>query len=90
MFVLGLQGSPRKNGNTRKLLSAFLDEAERLGAHTHLIDVPRSNIKPCKSCGNCERKGFCPIDDEMQQMYPLLRKADLIVIGYFFMVLQLS
>jgi len=81
MFVLGLQGSPRKNGNTSKLLSAFLDEAESLGAHTHLIDVPRRNIKPCQSCGNCERKGFCPIDDEMQQVFPLLRKADLIVIG---------
>ena len=32
MFVLGLQGSPRKKGNTNALLSAFLDQAEKLGA----------------------------------------------------------
>ncbi len=81
MFILGLQGSPRKNGNTSKLLSAFLDEAESLGAQTHLIDAPRKDINPCRSCGNCDKKGFCPIDDDMQQTLPLLRKADLIVLG---------
>ncbi len=81
MHILGLQGSPRKNGNTNKLLSEFLNEAEKLGAQTHLIDVPRKNINPCRSCGNCEQKGFCPIDDEMQQTLSLLRKADLIVLG---------
>ncbi len=81
MFILGLQGSPRKKGNTSKLLSAFLDEAERLGANTQYLDVPRMNIKPCLGCGNCERKGFCIIDDEMQQVYPLLRKADIIVMA---------
>ncbi len=81
MFILGLQGSPRKNGNTSKLLSAFLDEAESLGAHAHLVDVPSKKINPCRSCGNCDRKGFCPIDDDMQQTLPLLRKADLIVLA---------
>jgi len=81
MFILGLQGSPRKGGNTSKLLSAFLDETERLGAHTKYLDVPRMNINPCRGCGNCERKGFCPIDDDMQQVLPLLRKADLIVMA---------
>jgi len=81
MFVLGLQGSPRKNGNTSRLLSAFLDKAERLGAHTQCLDVPRMNIKPCQGCGNCERKAFCIIEDDMQQVYPLLRKADVIVMA---------
>ena len=81
MFILALQGSPRKNGNTSKLLSAFLDEAERLGAHTQYLDVPRMNIKPCQGCGNCERKAFCVIDDEMKQVYPLLRKADMVVMA---------
>lgn len=81
MFVLGLQGSPRKRGNTSKLLSAFLDEAEQLGAHTQLLDIPRMDIRPCQGCGNCEKKGFCIIDDDMQQVFPLLRKADIIVMA---------
>jgi len=81
MFVLGLQGSPRIKGNTSVLLSSFLTEAERLGAHTQNLDVARMNITPCQECGTCEKKGFCPIDDDMQQVYPLLRQADIIVMA---------
>ena len=81
MFVLGLQGSPRIKGNTSILLSTFLTEAERLGARTEYIDVAKKNISPCLECGVCEQKGFCPIDDDMQEVYPLLRHADLIVMA---------
>ena len=65
MLVLGLQGSPRKKGNTSFLLSAFLEEAERLGAETRLVDTERRNILPCRELTVCEKKGYCPIDDDM-------------------------
>jgi protein-tyrosine-phosphatase len=38
MFVLGLQGSPRKKGNTSYLLSTFMNEAKKLGARTQVIE----------------------------------------------------
>ena len=79
--MLGLQGSPRIKGNSGILLSAFLAEAERLGAHTLCLDVARKDISPCQECGTCEKEGFCPIDDDMQQIYPLLRQADIIVMA---------
>jgi len=80
MFVLGLQGSPRKKGNTHYLLSQFLSEAEKLGAKTHIIEVDKKNIVPCKEYIVCEKKGFCPIDDDMtHEIYPLLRRAEVIV-----------
>ncbi|MCG6877766.1 MAG: NAD(P)H-dependent oxidoreductase [Deltaproteobacteria bacterium] len=81
MFTLGLQGSPRKKGNTRALLSAFLNEVERLGGVTRVIDATRKNIKACVECGTCEKKGYCPLDDHMQPLYPLLWKADLVVLA---------
>lgn len=81
MFVLGLQGSPRTKGNTSILLSTFLAEAERLGARTQHLDVARKNISPCQECGTCEKEGFCPLDDDMQQIFPLLRQADIIVMA---------
>ena len=81
MFILGLQGSPRLNGNTSVLLAHFLDEARKLGAHTHTIDAAKVNMSPCKECGTCERKGFCPVDDDMQGIYPLLWEADLVVMA---------
>lgn len=81
MFVLGLQGSPRKKGNTNYLLSAFLDEVQRRGAETRLVHVTDKHIKPCLGCGNCERKGFCAIkdDDMTSEMFGLLRRADVVV-----------
>ena len=80
MFVLGLQGSPRKKGNTRFLLSEFLEEAQRLGARTQMIEVCQKKIDPCMEYVLCEKKGICPIDDDMKhEIYPLLRKADVIV-----------
>ena len=87
MFVLGLQGSPRAKGNTHILLSAFLDEVERLGGHVSALDVTKTKVMPCRGCGTCERKGYCPLDDDMQAIYPLLRKADLVVLAtpiYFY------
>lgn len=81
MFVLGLQGSPRIKGNTGILLSAFLAEAESLGACTKRLDVARKYITPCQECGTCEKEGFCPIDDDMQRIYPLLRSADLVILA---------
>jgi multimeric flavodoxin WrbA len=60
MLVLGLQGSPRKKGNTRFLLSTLLDEAGRLGARTQTIEVASRNIVPCKELIVCEKKRVLP------------------------------
>lgn len=80
MFVLGLQGSPRKKGNTSFLLSRFLEQMEALGAETRLLDVPRMNVEPCKEYVVCEKRGYCPIEDDMAaSVYGLLREADVIV-----------
>jgi multimeric flavodoxin WrbA/protein-tyrosine-phosphatase len=82
MYVLGLNGSPRKKGNTHFLMSAFLSEAERLGARTRSIRVIDHNIVPCKELIVCEKKGYCPIDDDMKhEIYALLRDADIILLA---------
>jgi len=80
MLVLGIQGSPRKKGNTEFLLSAFMKEVENVGALTHVIDVCDSHIEPCREYTTCEKTGFCPIKDDMDpEIYALLRRADVIV-----------
>ena len=77
MLVLGLQGSPRKKGNTNYLLDAVMAEARKLGANTHVVDVCNRHIEPCKEFIVCEKKGYCPIHDDMEsEIYSLLRKAD--------------
>lgn len=80
MLVLGLQGSPRRKGNTAFLLELFLEEARRLGARTTVISPAREAIVACKGCGACEKKGLCVSDDVMaKSIYPLLRRADVVV-----------
>lgn len=89
MFVLGLQGSPRKKGNTHYLLNAFMAEMARRGAETQILNVCEKFIKPCIGCAHCERKGFCAItdDDMAAEIYGLLRRADVVVLAtpiYFY------
>jgi arsenate reductase (thioredoxin) len=80
MLALGLQGSPRKKGNTEMLLSMFMEALADLGAQTHTVDVCRGHIEPCKEFTVCEKKGTCPIEDDMpREIYGLLRRADIIV-----------
>ena len=80
MLVVGLQGSPRRKGNSRFLLDTFLAAATERGAETEFIDVDRRNIVPCKEYTVCETRGTCPIDDDvLHDIYPLIRRADVIV-----------
>jgi arsenate reductase len=82
MFVLGLMGSPRRQGNTDLLVSAFLDGAQARGAEVLKVDVAFKNIAPCQGCRFCEQQGFCrQKDDAMQEIYHLLRRADVVVIA---------
>jgi arsenate reductase len=81
MLILGLQGSPRKGGNTDAFLGAFMDKASQAGAAVKTIQVARAGVVPCKGCGYCETHGTCVIaDDPMStEMFGLLRQADLVV-----------
>ena len=82
MLVLGLQGSPRKKGNSKFLLEMFMKSAENTGARTHIVDVTRKNIIPCKEYVVCEKKGYCPIEDDVRdEIYPLLRQAEVVVLA---------
>jgi len=89
MLIVGLQGSPRRRSNTRFLLRTFFQEAEKMGAITHLINAPEMNIKPCRGCGMCEKEGICTITNDvmMPEIFPLLRQADAIIVAtpvYFY------
>jgi len=82
MLVLGLQGSPRKKGNTRFILDQFLEASRDLGARTVTVDADKRDILPCRELTACERKGFCPLKDDMKEdVYSLITEADVIVVA---------
>jgi len=81
MRVVGLQGSPRRKGNTSHLLTLCMNEAEKAGALVHTVEVGKHQISPCKEFLLCERKGYCPIDDDMASIYAMLRSADVVLMA---------
>lgn len=87
MKVLGIAGSPRREGNTDLLLEQAISGAESAGAETEIIVLSRLNVAPCRHCDGCLAAGQCVIDDDMQSIYPRLRQADRIILSspMFFM-----
>ena len=84
IFVLGINGSPRKNGNTVRFLKRILDSAEKSGARIKLIHLSDETIKPCLGCYSASEKECkypCVQKDDMGNIYKLLLRADSIVLG---------
>jgi multimeric flavodoxin WrbA len=51
--VIAFNGSPHRHGNTHRLLRHILDEIERAGIGTEIIQTGGENIHPCTVCGVC-------------------------------------
>ena len=83
MRVLVLNGSPRKNGNTAQMVKTFTEGLEKSGHEFDVVEVTRKNIHGCLACEYChgEGNGQCVQKDDMQDVYPLLAKADMLVIA---------
>jgi multimeric flavodoxin WrbA len=79
--VLGLAGSPRRQGNTELLLDQVLAGAASKGAQTEKIVLSSMKIGPCDSCEACHETGRCIIQDDYQLLYPKLIKAERIVLA---------
>lgn len=81
MKILGIVGSKRKKGNTSVLVNRALEKAKEAGAETELIFLGDYAITGCSGCGGCQKTRRCVINDDMQKIYPLLLKADGVILG---------
>jgi len=81
MKVLGIYGSPRKNGNSAILLDKALEGAESAGAEITKIYARDLKMAGCIECGGCDKTGKCVVKDDMQDVYPLLESADAIILS---------
>ena len=50
MKVIALNGSPRLIGNTSNLLAEFLDELEKEGIETEMIQIYDFELQLCNDC----------------------------------------
>jgi multimeric flavodoxin WrbA len=81
MKVLGFVGSPRKEANTFKLVSAVLEGAKSNNAETKIYNLNELNIKGCQSCYYCRTHEGCAVADDFKFLYSEILEADAVVIG---------
>ncbi len=84
MLIVGLNGSPQKEGNTVNMINAALEAASRMGCDTrvlHVTDAMKGVAHPF--CNNCSPvcEGVCARGNNLGEAFDLLRKADGIIIG---------
>ena len=81
MKILGIYGSPRKDGNTSLLLKELLKGANEKGAHTTEIFICDVRINPCMADYGCAKTGNCVLEDDMQDIYTQWVEHDHIVVA---------
>jgi multimeric flavodoxin WrbA len=79
--VLGIYGSPRKDGNTDLLLDRILEGSREAGAVISSIYARKLKISGCLECGGCDDTGECVVHDDMDTVYPLLQEANVIFLA---------
>lgn len=86
MKALFVNGSPRKNWNTHKMLESAMEGAAEAGAVPDLAHLYDSAFKGCVSCFACKVKngrteGLCAFRDALTPTLEKAREADVIVVG---------
>ena len=83
MKILVLNGSPRPRGNTSAMVEAFVKGAGEKGHEINVVNVCEKKIAGCMACEYCHTKGRgkCIQEDDMQEIYPVLDRAEMIVLA---------
>lgn len=85
MKILVLNGSPRANGNTKKMINVFQESATKNGNQVIVVDVFKKNVNDCIACEYCHSKsmgkGKCVQNDDMQEIYEIMQEMNMLVIA---------
>jgi len=84
MKVVAFNGSPRANGNTYQSLEIVLQELQKEGIETEIIQLGGRKVFGCLSCYKCaetKNKRCSRQDDDMNYFIEKVLEADGILIG---------
>lgn len=81
--IVILNGSPRKNGNTSELVKAFTEGAKSVGHEVSAFHLGSMDIHGCKGCFGGDSSWECPCvqKDGMEDIYPAVKDADVVVLA---------
>lgn len=82
MKIVIINGSPRANGATGKILREF---ERQLCTHDDVsveyVDISQMQIKHCVGCMSCYKTGKCHIEDDAERLSGLIASADALIMG---------
>jgi multimeric flavodoxin WrbA len=80
--VFVLQGSPRRDGYTARMLGYFFHcmGGAETKARANIFNAYKANIKPCIHCGHCKKVCGCIYDDFMP-IERALESADFLIVA---------
>ena len=81
MRILGISGSPHKDGNTAFAVQYSLDTLKKGGIETRYISLADMEVHACKGCWSCTKNGKCVFDDDMTQIRDTMVWCDGLIIG---------
>ncbi|SPF37453.1 NADPH-dependent FMN reductase family protein [Candidatus Desulfosporosinus infrequens] len=81
LAVLGIACSPRRNGNSTRLLLEGMETAKAEGHTTELVYLSDLKISPCHGCNACSAEGICVIKDDILKLREKLIQADRLIIA---------
>ena len=86
MKAIFINGSPRKQWNTAKMLESAMNGAQEAEAEVELVHLYEIDFKGCKSCFACKIKnsktnGVCALKDDLRPILERCRQADVVVLG---------
>ncbi len=84
MYIVGLNGSPNKDGNTYYLINKIFNICNKEGIETEIINIPEV-INACKTpfctCCTSPCEKVCYKGTPLEEVYGKVTKADAVVIG---------
>ncbi len=82
MKIVAVVGSPRgAKGATGTLAGIVLQGAESLGAAAEIVTIKGQEVKPCKACDTCHKKGSCPQKDSFRTIRESVDAADGLILA---------
>jgi multimeric flavodoxin WrbA len=79
--VLCIAGSPRRHGNSERLLDALMQGVEEAGGKAVRLVAKDAGVSPCLGCNACSKSGRCIQRDGMDEVYALVDAADAVAVA---------
>ena len=84
MYVVAFNSSPKKEGNTYRLLRYALEEIEKEGIETEIVHIGGKTVHGCTACGKCfenQDRKCVMVKDFVNDCIEKMIRADGFIIG---------